>query len=192
MTLTKQQIQTGFTIIEMIVTVALLSVMLAVAVPGFGNLMQNNTIVSATNGFVSNLAYARNEAISRNTEITVCTVSSTGGAIVYPLSCASDGRWETGWVVWGDANDNNQIDNGEQILIAEPLPDGYTLRAENSVFSNKVEFSSAGDATGDLSSAADIFNLCDPTQDTTRSRAIHLNGVGRAWVNLNSGTGQCP
>ena len=190
--MTNAQNNLGFTIIELMLTVTLLAVMVGIAVPGFATLMQNNNLTTSTNRFVSNLSLARNEALSKNTTVIMCTITSTTPPLAYPLSCATDGFWETGWIIAVDPDGSNNFDEEEIMFVAESMPNGFTLRSENTVFTNRVAYSSAGDATGDLGSAADIFNLCDADADTTRGRSIHLNGVGRAWVNLNPGTNQCP
>ncbi len=189
MTSTNKQTSLGFTIIELIITIALLSVMLAVAVPGFGNLYQNNNLATASNRFVSSISLARNEAISRNTDVIMCNIniSNTG--------CANNGQWESGWVVWVDLDGDGIIENPndagdlEVIHREEAMPAGYTLRA--ATYSNIITFAPTGEASGDTTSQADTFRLCDASQSTDTSRSINFNAVGRAWVTTNPVT-SCP
>ena len=160
---------------------ALLSTMIAIAAPGFGNLFQNNNLVEASNRFVSSLTFARSEAINRNGTVIVCHLNDARDG------CDNDGRWEDGWVIWADGNGNTDFDPGEEIAIGAALAQNYTLRSGLNQFANRVTYSAAGDATGDVANGAEIFRLCDPSSDNTNARLIHFNGVGRAWVNRNPG-----
>lgn len=190
MTSTLRQKIAGFTIIEMIITVALLAVMVAVGVPGFGSLFQNNKLTEASNRFLSSITFARSEAINRNDSVTMCLLNDDGD------NCDSDGRWEDGWMIWVDTNSSNTFNVGEEIAVEAPLPDNYTLRADNNNFTNSITFSPAGDATGDVANGTELFRLCNPDADDTNARVIHMNGVGRAWVNrtvgILTGMNSCP
>ena len=190
MTSLKKQSVIGFTIIEMIITVALLAVMLAVGVPSFGTMFQNNKLTEASNRFLSSITYARSEAINRNDSVNMCVLNDTGN------DCDTDGRWEDGWMIWVDANSDGGFDVGEEILVEGSLPDSYTLRADNNQFTDSITFSPAGDATGSVANGAELFRLCDPDKDDSTARVIHFNGVGRAWVNRSvgilGGMNSCP
>jgi type IV fimbrial biogenesis protein FimT len=76
----------GFTLVELVVTVALLGVLLSVAAPGLRQLTLNQGVKSAAFDLFSALEYARSEAIKRPGE----TVTLKAGA-------SSDGSWSTGW-----------------------------------------------------------------------------------------------
>ena len=82
----------GFTLIELMVTVAVLMTLLMVAVPS----LDDNTLGKKLSSYANNLAasayFARSEAIKRNALITLC-VSSDG------TSCAASGGWQQGWIV---------------------------------------------------------------------------------------------
>ena len=175
----------GFTIIEMIITVALLAVMLAVAVPGFANFFQSNNLATTSNRFVSSIMLTRSEAVSRNATVIMCNTNAAN------TQCATNGLWESGWAVWVDLDNGglSDIDANELIQTEEAMPAGYTLRA--TTYSNIITFAPTGEASGDLSSAADTFRLCDNTQNAANSRSINFNAVGRAWVTSNP-VGTCP
>ena len=61
----------GFTLVEMLVVIALVAILSAIAVPGFRDLLQNQRLASATSDFVAALSHARSEAIRRSQNVTV-------------------------------------------------------------------------------------------------------------------------
>tara|TARA_R110002049_G_scaffold13509_2_gene58586 strand:- start:220783 stop:221397 length:615 start_codon:yes stop_codon:yes gene_type:complete len=178
----------GFSVIELVITLALLAVMLTVAAPAFTNIFENNALAGTANRFITSLALARSEAISRNRSVTMCRLNASNNG------CASNGNWEDGWIIWADVDGDgtleatNQDGDVEVINAEEALGTGYTLRALNNQFTNRITFSPIGEATGNGGNQQEIFRLCDPDNDSDKARLIYLNGVGNAWVNRNSGS----
>jgi type IV fimbrial biogenesis protein FimT len=76
MIMKKRQI-CGFTLVELMITVAVASVVLALAVPNFRNAIQNNKFVANSNQLASAFKYARSEAIKRRTQVKVCGLNGT-------------------------------------------------------------------------------------------------------------------
>ena len=62
----------GFTLVEMLVVMAISAILIAAAVPSFQSLIASTRASSASGTLVSNLEYARSEAIRRNQNVTVC------------------------------------------------------------------------------------------------------------------------
>ena len=81
----------GFTVIELMITVALGAVLLTIGVPSFTSLLRQNTIISQTNTVLSSLFYARNETITENTNVTI-----------QPLVSGAD--WSEGWAIYLDGS----------------------------------------------------------------------------------------
>lgn len=71
----------GFTLIELMVAIALLAFLLLIAYPGFVTLLANLRVRAVADGVLSGLQYARGEALKRNMEITfrIDPVSGVGG-----------------------------------------------------------------------------------------------------------------
>ena len=87
----------GFTAVELIVTLTIVGVLLALAAPGLRQLTLNQGVKSAAFDMMSALQYARSEAIKRPSE----TVTLKAGA-------SSDGAWSTGWRILDGAGDKIQ------------------------------------------------------------------------------------
>jgi prepilin-type N-terminal cleavage/methylation domain-containing protein len=76
--------QRGFTLIELMVTMAVLVILITIGVPSFNDLVQNQRVKTAVSELHSSLIFARSEAIKRNAEVTI----TRNGA-----------SWSNGWNV---------------------------------------------------------------------------------------------
>jgi type IV fimbrial biogenesis protein FimT len=175
----------GFTLIELMVTIALAAIILTQAVPSFSALVQNNRLISQKNEFISTLNLARSEALKRGTRITVC--ASTDQA-----TCDTT-DWEQGWIVFSDRNADRVLDSGTGaclatedclIRVSAGLSDGNSLSAKKSgaaAESGFVQYTPRG-----VVDAAATFTFCDQRGDA-HARATNINNLGRAISASDSG-----
>lgn len=77
----------GFTVIELMVTLAILAIMMGLGVPSFRAFISSQKIKNGSYELMSTLVLARSEAVKRNTSVTVTPSSSTA--------------WNNGWTVTG-------------------------------------------------------------------------------------------
>ncbi len=127
--------QTGFTLIELMVTLLVAALILTVAVPDFRSMMQRNRVAAAANAIVGALAYARSAAVNRGVNVTVCP-STTG------TGCTSGAGFQQGWIVFTDAGTPGVVDGSDQVLRVGDPP---AVTVVSSGFSNAyITFSSAG------------------------------------------------
>ena len=180
--------QNGFSLVELMIAVFMLSILLTVGIPAFNGIARENALADISNRFITSITLARSEAVSKNRTVVMCQLNNAGTA------CDNDGNWEDGWVVWIDLDNDNNLENVneangvEVVSIEASLPAGYTLTALNNQFINRITFNSSGEATGDGGNLLELFRLCDPQLDNNRTRLIYLNGVGHAWRNRTRGT----
>jgi type IV fimbrial biogenesis protein FimT len=163
--------QRAFTLIELLITMALAAVVLALGVPMLRDVIRNNRLAATVNEFVGALQLARSESIKRGVRVTLC--KSANGT-----SCASGGGYEQGWIVFVDPNDNATVDAGEAIIrVFEAFPTGTNMTLTgNTHVARYVSFAATGSTqlTGGAFQAGTL-TLCQ----APKARQVVINSVGR-------------
>jgi type IV fimbrial biogenesis protein FimT len=98
----------GFSLIELLITLAVAAVLLALALPTMTSTLERNRMATQANNFIAAVALARTEAIRRNATSGICASADQ-------QTCG--GTWQNGWLVWVDANRNNTADIGERLQV---------------------------------------------------------------------------
>ena len=102
----------GFTVVELMVAVAILAVLATLAAPSFTPLIERWRVRQTLESLQSTLYYARSEAIRRGGGVAIQKLPQhTNGCTL----AANGDDWGCGWVVFVDANGNNRWDAGEEI-----------------------------------------------------------------------------
>jgi type IV fimbrial biogenesis protein FimT len=108
----------GFTLIELMVTIAVAAILLSIGIPAFNQMTATNRIASETNDLVSALNFARSEAVKRGATVSVCSSNNGTGC---------SGSWSDGWLVFVDADGDAAVDAGDTVVRAgEPKSGGTT------------------------------------------------------------------
>ncbi|MBX3628904.1 MAG: GspH/FimT family pseudopilin [Nitrosomonas sp.] len=165
----------GVTLIELLVTLSVASILLAVAVPGFRVFVQDSRLVTQINNFSSATMLAKSEALKRSSSTTICP--STNGT-----SCTASTVWSNGWLVFADSNRNGIVEAGEEIIQVGPaLTSGNTLSGG---IRTRITF----DANGFSLVFNDTIYLCD-SRGAAASKTLVINNQGR--IRTETGTGKC-
>jgi type IV fimbrial biogenesis protein FimT len=114
-------LNSGFTLVELMITLAVGLILLATGIPGASTLIANNRMTATTNDLVTHLQYARSESIKRQMPVSVC--SSGDGDI-----CADSNEWGTGWIVFTDASGSAGNLDGSDQLLRSYQPTGTVIR----------------------------------------------------------------
>lgn len=177
--------QRGFTLTELIVTMAIAAILLTVGVPSFRDMILNNRIVTQTNELIAALNLTRSEAIKRGVRVVVCRAAGSG--------CATDSTsvWEAGWIIFADSNSNGVRDTDEPIIrVRESVGGTITIRTGGN-FSRWVAYQPDGVSRGNTNFANDTFRVCD-SRGVDHARFVAVNIVGRPRVRPKGTTDACP
>ena len=172
----------GFSLIELIVTLAIAAILVTTAVPSFFGMIQRDRLTTQANDFVSSLSLARAEAASRGQRIVVC--KSAGPAY---NSCATSGGWEQGWIIFADNGDDNYVPADDAALggilrVHEALGGGTTLTGDTNI-GNSIAFLGTGFADG--INPTRFLALCDSSGDASQGKSIAVLPIGQARVDAN-------
>lgn len=107
--------QSGFTLVELMVVVSIMTILLVIAVPEFRNLMASRAVLMQASELSAFVRKARIEAQSRGASVTVCR---TADPMVAMPACAGGGAlgWASGWIMFMDRNDNAVVDANDVII----------------------------------------------------------------------------
>jgi len=159
----------GFTLIELMIVLAIIGVILSIALPGFSEISLSTRLKAYANELVSSVYLARSEAIKRNAPVKLCV--STDGT-----SCTGSGDWEQGWIVL-DPND-------------------VVIRRQGSLYAG-YKVTSTGGATltfqpSGLTSTSTLMKVCrkNPTPGG-QDREVTITATGKPRVTRKT-SGTCP
>ena len=176
----------GFTLIEMMVVVAVTAALLMLAAPAFTDLIKDNKLLSEVYALRATLNNARSEALAQRTPVIIC--SSTDGEICAIGEFAVD--WQEGYIAFVDADGDGVVDDpndpdGDQVFIAKVM-DSPSLDIKyidsGGTPINRLRFSSRGyamDSNG-------TFAVCDD-RGPKKARGVIVASIGgvRAAVDLD-------
>jgi type IV fimbrial biogenesis protein FimT len=169
--------QTGFTLYELLTTMLIVGVVLAIGVPNMQSFRQNGRMTATANDLHSSFHLARSEAARAKTNITIC--ASIDSMATNP-TCG--GEFEAGWVVFEDGNANITIDGGEPIIRrSPPVPVDIAIRTvcPGVCPDDYFMFASTGLGRRDiaLSAPVSVMVMCD-------SRGNEIGGGGKSTARV--------
>ena len=168
----------GFTIVELMLTIAVAAVILSIGVPSFQGLMERNQLTSGINQFISSMSLARSEAIKRNQRVSICPSNDS--------ETCSGNQYENGWIIFVDrnSNGNRQTATEELVWASGSLPANMTLRGKGCCDDNIPYL-----ASGEIFGIAGSVHLCKEN-NINKSRKISINRFGRVRLD-EAGSEDC-
>lgn len=162
----------GFSLIELMFTIALAGILMAVAGPSMKNMFKTNRVQTEASSFVGDLMLARTEAVKRGQNVSVC-VSSDG------VNCLTTNTWAKGWMVFSDSGGacSAATTANPAIKVRKAFAGTDTLVAS---LANTacVTFNREG-FTSNLGTASVTFTLHTSDTLTTATRCVAVDLGGR-------------
>ena len=156
----------GFTFIELLVTLAVASILGASIFPSLSAIVAQERSTVLTNNLAGALAYARSEAVTKNTEVVTCQSMNS-------RECHRSGSWQNGWIIFVDNNKNRQREPEEKMLRVYSAAENGTQAIFNGAanIDHYMRYKPSGRAYPNGS-----FHICNPNI-----------GIGKALIMTQSG-----
>lgn len=133
-------VQPGFTLVELMATLAIAAILIAVSTPVLEGVASNTAARSALGEFQNHVAYARMLAVARNEPVTLCP-SSDG------RTCTTSNVWSEGWIVFRDPAHAAQP-AGPDAIVQRALPPSPRVRMQSTAGRTRIRFLPTGWASG--------------------------------------------
>ena len=169
---TKSNAVKGFTLIEMMMVLAIAAVMITVAVPSFRTFTQNAKLTKQVNLLAASISTARGEAAKRGQRVVVC---QTADVTDLDNVCeGTAGTWSSGWIIFSDADNDESIDVGTDVVVGSYQTEpGVTLLTDAGA---SLVFNSDG-STREGNSIT--FAVCD-SRGVSKGKELAVATTGRA------------
>ena len=151
----------GFTLIELMISVAILSIMLAISIPAYKGMIAEQKVRAVASLLHSSVLLARSEAIKRNRDV-----------LVRP---ATGGGWKDGWLIPAPSTPNSDANP----LLQERLSPSVTISGGPAFLELR--------ASGRLKNASEVQFEIEANSDATKKRCVTVGIDGR----VNTGVGGC-
>lgn len=171
-----KKILSGYTLLELLITLSIIAILAAIAVPSFEGMMDNNKQSAALNKLLGELHFARSEAVKRSRQVVICPSINNN-------TCSAAQVWNSGWIMFVDNNRNNAHEDTEELLrIGEKLDQDLTITAGNNL-AKYIRYRSNG-----MTIAPGEMTICD-SRGSDKAQAIIINTVGRPQISQYSEAG---
>lgn len=161
----------GFTLVELLITVAVFGILAAIAMPNMSDLVNAQRVRTISGDLHSSLIFARSEAIKRNSLVKLCSANTAMN------DCGGTTNWANGWLVFADANDNDTPEASE-ILQKQDARTNLTLTGSNGVVVYQRD--------GRLKTAVTAFVASSPSNTNITARCVSVDLGGRPNIKADT------
>jgi type IV fimbrial biogenesis protein FimT len=171
----------GFGLVELMITVSMVAILAAIALPSYSSMIRRNRIATQTNDLLSAFNMARNESITRSRGVTLCAADTTGDEP--PDACGTATAWSTGWMIFIDDTATLDADpptaiESENVLRMWRGVEQNTLTVDGDQYF--VRFNPRGMAASDPAPPITFTLKPESNCSNQQQRAITINSLGRS------------
>lgn len=173
----------GFTLLEALVVMSLLGLLAGLAAPTLTGLRAQHQLQGQAESFLDSLVLARSEALRRQQRITLCPRSTA-------QACDALGRWQQGWLVFVDDNNNGLREPGELLLeVREALAKNVQVGVTSTVKTYYSYNAEGRSATANGAFMAGTWRFC--LSPSPRAWRVVGNALGKPRIEEYAAQ-QCP
>lgn len=121
--------------VELLTVVSIVGILLGIGVPAFKYVSTSNRVSAEVNALLSDMQFARSEAVKEGQMVTVCPSTNQAQCDVNSTT------WQKGWIVFSDINGNQQVANPAANYILRRQP-AFTSAQDTFTSDNGLSFAS--------------------------------------------------
>jgi type IV fimbrial biogenesis protein FimT len=175
----RQRLKSGFTLIELVVTIAIAGILVGLAIPSFRSLIVSNRLNTLSTEVVDAISFARSESVKRNSPVVFCRAASATAT-----ACTPGSPW-THWVI---------LSGTDLIRRGEINSHNATIRVSSDLTNDRVVFGGDGLArTGGNVINESEFSICSTDGPGESIREVTFGAASRiSTISTNKVAGTCP
>lgn len=172
-------INKGFTLVELLIVVAITGIVLAIATPDF---IKSTRIMQSRHQakeMAAAIKLAQSEAVRLRQPVTMCRANSNQNG------CNTGnpaGDWSTGWIIFADKDFDKTLDKNElpPLAIKQPFSKNYQVVANTNI-ANAITFNAAGEKIGLINGTVEFYHKQD-TLVASNKVSLIINSSGRLTI----------